>query len=389
MSGSVRERRRFRQQSRRNLTAAPASGAAVALVGGGLGGLVAYATLRHLGVDDVTVFGTDTDPAAVWRERAAAIRQRFMRSESDGHVAPASFPGLAVRAAFRSGSPGPLLRSIADRYNPPVDDFLAHVAEVRERTAWDDALVRARVNRISAVEDGFDLDGRGIFRHVLIAPGHPGLARPEELAEDPRAVHAYEPHEYADNVEVVGAGMAAATEWLNALAAGANVTSVRRREPERRPLNLPRTLFSRRGLAAFHRTPQAERIGLLRRYSAPSYPPGRRWDEPLERAAAEGRFRVSAGLNGATQVICATGFRRGFRHDALLARLVDEHRLETAEDWIVLAPDSTIPALSDESRTLALAGVPAQWAFPAADTLAGMKYAAHRFAARVVACPTP
>ncbi|MDX6509211.1 MAG: hypothetical protein QOG81_963, partial [Gaiellaceae bacterium] len=198
----------------------------------------------------------------------------------------------------------------------------------------------------------------------------------------------YEPHDYAEDVEVVGAGMAAATEWLNALDAGASVTSVRRREPERRPLNLPRTLFSRRGLAGFHRAPPAERIGLLRRYSAPSYPSGRRWDEPLERAAAEGRFRVSAELNGAAQVICATGFKRGFRHDPLLARLVDEHSLETAEDWIVLAPDSTVPALTDETRTLALAGVPAQWAFPAADTLAGMKYAAHRFAARVVACPT-
>ncbi len=360
----------------------------VAVVGGGLGGLVAYATLRHVRVDDVTVFGTDTDPVAVWRVRAAAIRQQFMRSESDGHVAPASFPGLAVRAALRSGSPTPLLRSVADRYNPPVDDFLAHVAEVRERTAWDEALVRARVNRVTAAKGGFDLDGRGVFRHVLIAPGHPGLARPEELVGDSRAVHAYEPHEYADEVEVVGAGMAAATEWLNALAAGASVTSVRRREPERRPLNLPRTLFSRRGLAAFHRAPRAERIGLLRRYSAPSYPPGRRWDEPLERAAAEGRFRVAAELNGAAQVICATGFRRGFRHDALLARLVEEHLLETAEDWIVLAPDSTIPALTDESRTLALAGVPAQWAFPGADTLAGMKYAARRFAARVVACPT-
>ena len=57
-------------------------------------------------------------------------------------------------------------------------------------------------------------------------------------------------------------------------------------------------------------------------------------------------------------------------------------------NFIVLAPDSTIPALTDGGRTLALAGVPAQWAFPAADTLAGMKYAAHRFAARVVACRT-
>ena len=386
MSGSVRERRWFRQQSHRNLKAAPAGGAAI--VGGGLGGLVAYATLRHVGIDDVTVFGTDSDPAAVWRERAAAIRQRFMRSESNGHVAPASFPGLAVRAALRSGSPAPLLLSVADRYNPPVEDFLAHVAEVRERTRWDDALVRARVNRVTAVDGGFDVDGRGVFRHVLIAPGHPGLARPEELAADPRAVHAYEPHEYADDVEVVGAGMAAATEWLNALDAGATVTSVRRREPERRPLNLPRTLFSRRGLAGFHRAPRVERIGLLRRYSTPSYPAGRRWDEPLERAAAEGRFQVAAKLNGAAQVICATGFKRGFTHDPLLARLVDEHSLETAEDWIVLAPDSTVPALTDEARTLTLAGVPAQWAFPAADTLAGMKYAAHRFAARVLACPT-
>ena len=89
---------------------------------------------------------------------------------------------------------------------------------------------------------------------MLVATGHPGLNVPAELAGDPRAVHAYEPHEYADDVAVVGAGMAAATEWLNALAAGARVTSVRRREPVRRPLNVPRPLFSRRGLAGFHAT---------------------------------------------------------------------------------------------------------------------------------------
>jgi cation diffusion facilitator CzcD-associated flavoprotein CzcO len=360
----------------------------VAVVGGGLAGLVAYATLRHVGVPDVTVFGPDADPAGVWRQRAAAIRQRFMRSESDGHVAPSSFPGLAVRAALRSGSPLPLLRSVADRFNPTVEEFLAHVAEVRERCGWDEALVRARVERVRPVEGGFELDGHGVFNHVLVAPGHPGLALPEELAGDARAVHAYEPHEYADDVAVVGAGMAAATEWLNALEAGARVTSVRRREPDRRPLNLPRTLFSRRGLAGYHSASRAERIALLRRYGAPSYPPGPRWDEPLGRAASEGRFRVAAELNGAEQVICATGFRRGFRHDPLLARLVADGGLETAEDWIVLAPDSTIPSLTDESRTLALAGVPAQWAFPAADTLAGMKYAARRFARRVVACRT-
>ena len=66
------------------------------------------------------------------------------------------------------------------------------------------------------MEGGFELDGHGSLARPP-RPGHPGLAFPEELG-DPRAVHAYEPHDYADEVEV-GAGMAAATEWLNALAA--------------------------------------------------------------------------------------------------------------------------------------------------------------------------
>jgi cation diffusion facilitator CzcD-associated flavoprotein CzcO len=363
---------------------------ACAIVGGGLAGLTAYATLRKGGLEpaEITVFGTDPDPAAVWRVRAAAIRQRSMRSESDGHCAPTSFPGLAVRAAVRGRSPVPLLRSVCDRYRPSVDEFLEHVAEVRSRTGWDESFRLGRVEHVRAVDGGFDLDGRGLFAHVLLAPGHPGLAFPAELEGDPRAVHAYEPHDYGDHVEVVGAGMAAATEWLNALAAGATVVSVRRREPERRPLNLPRELFTRRGLADYHRTEPAERLALLRRFGVPSYPPGRAWDEPVERARRARRFTVAAGLNGAEQVICATGFKRGFEHDPLLAALVAEHGLETAEGWIVLVPDSTVPALTDRERTLALAGVPAQWAFPAADTLVGAKYAARRFLRRIQAWRT-
>ncbi|MGH3021331.1 MAG: hypothetical protein ACRDNR_14425 [Gaiellaceae bacterium] len=334
------------------------------------------------------MFGTDPDPAAVWRRRAAAIRQRRMRSESDGHCAPSSFPGLAVRAALRRRSVVPLVQTVADRYHPTVGEFLEHVQELRSATGWDESFRAARIEQVRAVDGGFELDGHGVFAHVLVAPGHPGLAFPEELAGDPRAVHAYEPHEYADEVEVVGAGMAAATEWLNALAAGSTVTSVRRREPERRPLNLPRELFTRRGLAGYYRAPAAERAALLRRYGAPSYPRGAVWDEPLERAVDEGRFRVAGAPNGAGQVICATGFRRGFRHDPLLARLVSEHGLETVEGWIVLAPDSTVPALTDAERTLALAGAPGQWAFPAADTLVGAKYAARGFLRRVQAWRT-
>lgn len=363
----------------------------VAIVGSGLGGLVAYATLRHGGLEpsEIAVFGPDPDPVAAWRPRAAAIRQRRMRSESDGHCLPRSFPGLAVRESVRRLTPVPLVLTLCDRYRPSVGDFLAHVAEVRGRSGWDSSFRKATVERVRAVPGGFELDGAGPFAHVLLAPGHPGHAVPPELAGDPRVVHAYEPHDYADTVAVVGAGMAAATEWLNALAAGASVVSVRRREPARRPLNVDRTLFSKRGLAGFHATAPGERAQLLSQLSEPSYPPGRAWDEPLAQAVREGRFTVAAELNDARQVICATGFRRGFEHDPLLHRLAGEHGLETAGRWLVLAPDATVPALTDGARTLALAGVPAQWAYPAADTLVGMKYVARRFLRRIERCPTP
>jgi cation diffusion facilitator CzcD-associated flavoprotein CzcO len=361
----------------------------VAIVGSGLAGFAAYATLRReLAPEEIVVFGADADPAAAWRVRAAAIRQREMRSESDGHCLPTSFPGLAVRDALRSRTVVPLARSLCDRYSPSVELFLAHVDELRERSGWDASFRRARIERVRAVERGFELDARGVFRHVLLAPGHPGLNTPEELRADPRAVHSYEPHEYAPSVVVVGAGLAAATEWLNALEVGSEVVSVRRREPVRRPLNVPRELFSRRGLAPFHRLDPEQRAARLRELLAPSYPPGRRFDEPLARAANEGRFRVEKDVNGAEQVICATGFRRGFRHDPLLARLVDEHGLETVDDWIVLDPDSTVPRLTDATRTLALAGAPAQWAFPAADTFVGAKVAARGFLGRITACRT-
>jgi hypothetical protein len=350
----------------------------LAIVGGGLAGFVAYLTVRRAGMEDVTVFALEPDPAAVWRTRAAAIRQTHMRSESDGHCLPTSFPGLAVRDARARRSLMPLVRSVCDRYHSTVDDFLGHVEELRVSSGWCDRIVRHRVECVHAVDGGFELDDRGAFEHVVLATGHAALAMPEELRGDPRAVHAYEPHEYAETVCVVGAGLAAATEWRNALAAGSRVISVRRREPERLPLNVPRPYLSRRGLSSFHRASADHRIATLRELLAPSYPPGREWDAPLE----SDRFSVEARVNGADQVICATGFTRGYVHDPLLQRLVEEHALQTADRWIALAPDSTVPGLTNASRTLSIAGVAGQWAYPAGDTLMGARYAAHGFAGR-------
>ena len=362
----------------------------VAIVGGGLSSLVAYATLRYGGLEpaEIAVFGDAADPASTFRRQAEAIRQRTMRSESDGHCLPTSFPGLAVREARRRRSIVPLVRSVCDRYRPPLELFLEHVEDVRRRSGWDESFRAHRVERVGAVDGGFALEGHGVFRHVLLATGHAGLALPDELADDMRVVHAYEPHEYAEEVTVVGAGMAAATEWLNALAAGSRVISVRRREPIRRPLNVERAFFTRRGLARFQRSGRTERVAMLRRFNEPSYPPGRAWDEPLECAAAAGRFRIEPSVNGSPQVICATGFARGWQHDPLLAELVRTAGLDTELGWIVVADDCTVRELTDETRTLALAGVSAQWAYPAADTLVGAKYAARGFLRRVRACRT-
>jgi cation diffusion facilitator CzcD-associated flavoprotein CzcO len=348
-----------------------------AIVGGGLCGFVAYLTLRRAGIEDVTVFSLDDDPAATFRRRAAAIRQTHMRSESAGHCLPTSFPGLAVRDAWTRGSVRPLVASACDRYHPTVATFLDHVEEQRRASGW--APTRARVECIRPVEGGFELTWpeaprrrHGTFAHVLVATGHPGLHVPEELRDDPRVVHAYEPHDYAESVCVVGAGLAAATEWRNARAAGARVASVRRREPVRRPLNVPRPYLSRRGLARFHRLDDEVRAEELRELLAPSIPPGREWDPP----AAEPR------VNGADQVVCATGFLRGIAHDRLLGPLAAEHDLPVVDGRLVLAPDATAPGLTDAGRTLAVAGVAAQWAYPAADTLMGARFVAHAFARR-------
>ena len=352
-----------------------------AIVGSGLAALATYATLRHGGVrpEEIEVFGTHEDPTALWRIRASSIRQQRMRSESDGHLAATSFPGLAFREAARTGVLTPLVRSVTNSYHPTVEDFLRHAAEVRERTGWDGSFREERIERITPVPGGFELDG-GTFAHVLLATGHPGLHKPPEW---PNAVHAYEPHDYARKVAIVGAGMAAATEWLNALAAGSEVVSVRRREPLRRPLNVPRPLFSKRGLASYHASSDERRAATLRELSLASYPPGSAWDEPLQRAEQEGRFRVRADVLPGYDVIVATGFRRGYRHDPLLARLVDENELATRDRWLVLDDDSTVPALTDARRTLSVAGVAGQWAFPAGDTIAGAKYAARAFLRRV------
>ena len=356
-----------------------------AIVGSGLGGarrLRDAAARRDRSPARSTVFGTHEDPTAAWRERAAAIRQRRMRSESDGHLAAASFPGLALRETLRERPLRPLLadgcRTATTRRS---QTFLRHAGERRRRSGWEQSFVRAphrahprRRRRLRA--------GRRQGRSSTCSsrPGIPGLAQ-----RLPGAVHAYEPHEYAAQVAIVGAGMAAATEWLNALA------------PERRWSRCAGTSrCAGRSTCRGRTSPSAasprstrfrdrQRAARLRELAAPSYPPGRAWDDPL-RAADRRRFRVETAPPHGFQVIAATGFKKGYatrpaaRRSRRRARARDTRTLDRAR------PGLDRPALTDETRTLSLAGVAAQWAFPAADTIAGAKYAARAFLRR--ACRT-
>ena len=172
--------------------------ARVAVVGSGLAGFTAYQTLRRgarAGRDRGLRDGRRSrrPPGACGRRRSGSGR---CARRATATACATSFPGLAFSSVRRRRSARPLLDSVLDRYHPTVDEFLSHVERLRERSGWDESLVPRRIERVRAVDGGFDLDGER-FPHVLLAPGHPGLNVPEELRGDPRVVHSYEPHDYA------------------------------------------------------------------------------------------------------------------------------------------------------------------------------------------------
>ena len=130
-----------------------------------------------------------------------------------------------MREAARRGSLRPLVSSVTNRYHPRVDDFLAHADEVRGRSGWDRALSPAVWNGSARSTAASSSTATARSRTCWSRPVIPASRA------IPGTVHAYEPHEYASRVAIVGAGMAAAAEWLNALDAGSEVISIRRREP--------------------------------------------------------------------------------------------------------------------------------------------------------------
>ena len=83
------------------------------------------------------------------------------------------------------------------------------------------------------------------------------------------------------------------------------------------------------------------------------------------------------------QVICATGFLHGYATTRSFATSSRSTRSRRTTGGSRSRPTRRFPSLTDGARTLSLAGIAGQWAFPAADTISGAKYAARAFLRRV------
>ena len=320
----------------------------------------------------------------VWRRRAAAIRQREMRSESDGHCLPRPrSPGSPSARRVRRRSPAPLVASVLDRYHPTVEEFLVarRGAAGAERLGPEPPRERGS-SASAAVDGGFELDGEGAFRTCCSRRGIPGLNVPGGAARRP----ARRPRVRAARVRV-----------------DRDRGRCRPRGRDRVAERARRGRRGRLGPAARAAAAAAERAArVLLAPRARRLPPARA-RRARRAAAGAARAVVSAGrgLGRAARAGGGRGAlprralaerqRAGDLRDRLPARLPARpaaraaRRRARARDGRRAGSCSrrtrSVPALTDETRTLALAGAPAQWAFPAADTLAGARYVAPRLPA--------
>jgi hypothetical protein len=249
--------------------------------------------------------------------------------------------------------------------------------------------------------------------------GHGPLSFPPVLANarsDPamadRIVQAYQAKAYAPGGRyiVVGAGIAAVNEWVNALDAGASVISLLRSpEPDEQDLNAPRCLFEAYGIDAFAGLPFDERLAFLGKILKGTSPTRRGWAAKVGKGRAEGRFEhlmgeidhVQSGIEGlqahisrrdgtdlgsldVSGIVAATGFQKSSLTIPILRRLVETYGIPVQAGRIVLETNCGIPGLDQPDSRLCVMGITANDVIPHGDTIAGLKYIARRFVADCV-----
>jgi hypothetical protein len=407
----------------------PAPESTIAIVGDGFGSLIVYVAAVYLGFEpeQLTVLGTSETPVVTYGRLAGNLGQTVLRSESESHFLPADWPTFAQLDAWSRRSPAPLARSIRRRYNPGLVDILTEASVVGRRLGWDQARVPQRVGWLRRGWEPtphFALHGEdgtciARARHVMLALGRGPLAFPPLLARaraDPELgggiVHAYEHKRYERDRRylVVGAGIAAANECANALAAGANVIALRRRlTTEVQDLNVPRCLFEARGIDTFQKLPFEQRVAFLEGILRGTAPARRTWRARITAGQQEGRYNEMIGeidaverLNGGLRVhvsgpespdtswlevdgvVTGTGFTRSVLTLPLVRRLVHEYDLPVEQGRLKLLSNCGVPKLDRDDSRLCTMGLIANTVIPNGDTIAGLKYVGRRFAADCV-----
>jgi len=398
----------------------------IGVVGDGFGSLMVYTTAVYLGFrpGQVTIFGPNESPIDTYQQFAYDLGQTVLRSESESHFLPADWPTFAELEAWSRKSLEPLTRSVSRKFNPPVRSILTQATVVQRMLGWPENKMNtgvAWIQRETAPVPHFvlyDEDAKYIGRakHVMLAIGHGPLSFPPVLANarsDPvmaeRIVQAYQAKAYATGGRyiVVGAGIAAVNEWVNALDAGASVISLLRSpEPDEQDLNAPRCLFEAYGIDAFAGLPFDERLAFLGKILKGTAPTRREWAARVAKGRAEGRFEhlmgeidgVQSGIEGLqvhisrrdgtdlgsldiTGIVAATGFQKASLTIPVLRRLIEAYAIPVEAGRIVLATNCGVPGLDQPDSRLCVMGIMANDVIPHGDTIAGLKYIARRFVA--------
>ncbi len=396
----------------------------IGVIGDGFGALLVYTTAVYMGFrpEQVGIFGERTNPVATYQQFAWNLGQTVLRSESESHFLPADWPTFAQIDAWARRDPAPLLRSVGRRFNPGVPEVLAEAAVVGRRLGYASRVLGGGKVGWIVREPGppphfslYDEDAAllGRCKHAMIAIGHGPLSFPGvygEAREDPqlrdRVVQAYEPKRYAESGRylVLGSGIAAVNEWVNAVEAGAQCIALRRNpQPEEQDLNVPRCLFDGSGIDAFQGLSFEQRVEFLGEVLRGTSPARRGWGERISAARERGlfeeaigelteirpgpaglrvRLRLHSGFESEldlTGIVCATGFVKSALALPLLRRLAQAYDVPVERERIRLTTNCGVPPLDRDDSRLAMMGLAANTVVPNGDTIAGLKYIARRF----------
>lgn len=375
--------------------------------------------------EQIGIFGKNLVPTSTYQQFAWNLGQTVLRSESESHFLPADWPTFAQLDAWARKDPSPLFRSAGRKFNPGVPEIMTEAGIVADRLGWGDRIVGGThvgwITRepgppahFSLYDDDAGLLGRA--KHVVVAIGHGPLSFPGiygRAREDPRMreriVQAYEPKQYyrGGRYVVLGSGIASVNEWANCIEAGAQCIALRRNpQPDQQDLNVPRCLFDGSGIDAFQGLSFEDRVDFIGDALKGTAPTRRSWSEIIHEGRRAGLFEevigdvteiqpgpaglkirlelydgTDVGWIDVTGVVAATGFVKSALALPVVRRLAQAYDVPIDRDRVRLKMNCGVPPLDRPDSRLAMMGLASNTIVPNADTIAGLKYQARRFAA--------